>query len=174
LGYYIPLSALATEIGTHTTEIVFIDSQLEPASPNEIKDNINRKYSISIPFAPSMQLAVADEVHLVVALPEGANHIKITVPIEEVTRKPDFVTYRTMDYLGRKTLHLTRKNIINSPFFTDVKVEFDLPFIYLIHKPLILILIIAGIVVVYQLLTIFISWFSRGTLGKRVDINKQD
>jgi hypothetical protein len=173
VGYYIPLSSLATEIAPHLKETIFIDSNTEPVIGDTSKTN--RKYSISIPFAPSMQLAVADEVHLDIALPEGAANVKIIVPFEDVTRTPDTVIHRTMDYLGRKTIHLTKKNMINSPFFADVKVEFDLPTIYLIHKPLILVLIIVAIVIIYQLLVKFFAWFGRGTLGKRVDlVSRQD
>ncbi|KAA6385997.1 MAG: hypothetical protein EZS28_018480, partial [Streblomastix strix] len=92
--------------------------------------------------------------------------------------KEDEITHSTLDYFGRRTIVLQKKNTIDStsaakyhqnkssndaPSSTDasscdVYVAYNVPFLYKIHKPFMALAVVAFIVFVYRISAAFFNW----------------
>ncbi|KAK2964356.1 putative Dolichyl-diphosphooligosaccharide--protein glycosyltransferase subunit 1 [Blattamonas nauphoetae] len=80
-------------------------------------------------------------------------------------------TFSAMDYLGRRTFLFRRHNAINAPMFETIVIEYDLPTVFLAHKPLILIGLLLLFYIGYVILSKFAGWFKSGPLSQALPEN---
>jgi oligosaccharyltransferase complex subunit alpha (ribophorin I) len=136
-----------------------------PAEQQQKKTLAPRAFKIALPFAPSMQRAATDDCVLRIALPEGATNVAVRSDIDGLRKDAhDEVTYSLLDYLGRRTLILRRSTVLNSPAFGSVIVEYDVPPLYRVHKPVLVLAIVLVVIAALELLIRGTKWFTRGTL----------
>lgn len=158
----LPVKTFARKFGKD--ELFFSDSPEEQAARQM---SLDRRFHISVPLAPSLQYGAADEAVVRIALPEGASDVAITAAMDGVTKdSKEEVTHHVMDYIGRRTLIVRRRNVVNSPFFGNIVVHYNLSPLYFIHKPLILIGLCLFIFTTFKLAMGLIHWFKRGDLSE--------
>ncbi|KAH7827450.1 putative dolichyl-diphosphooligosaccharide-protein glycosyltransferase subunit 1 precursor [Monocercomonoides exilis] len=185
--YYLPWSTLSDEnavLGVKKGELPA--SQKESRAhkggffysddSDEMKEGqmlTKREHSFAVPLAPSLENGASEDVVLKIALPEGAKSVVVRADACKLEMRPDEVTYHNLDYLGRRTLVLHRRNVLNSPAFGNIVVEFNLPFIYSIHKPIIFILIVVSVVLALTLIRGFINWFKKGNIQRPLPVDSK-
>ena len=126
-----------------------------------------REFHAAIPLAPAMQHAAAEEAVLRIALPEGAKDVVVSAPFDGVEKDAEEpITKSVMDYLGRRTIVIRRRNMLSSPAFPDVLVQYNVPTLYRIHKPFILAACFLCIFALVLFANLLFRWFKAGPLEK--------
>ena len=112
-----------------------------------VKKNNNNEYMLNVSFGMPFEDILAKNYTVRVVLPEGADNIKVYLPIEGKVELDNKLEYDTLDLFGRKAVEIKMKNVFDI-HKVDFQVYYSFSNFSLTFKP---------IIVIFYFLIIFCS-----------------